>query len=40
MKPKSGRGRLQEVVVYESCQLQGFDCESVMKDGRLRGAIV
>ena len=41
---KSGRGRLREVVVYESVQLQGFDWEkmavldrwSLMGDGRLQ----
>ena len=27
---ESGRGRLQEVVVYETLQLQGFQWESLM----------
>ena len=45
--PKSGRGRLQEVDVYERFQLQGFDwehfgvldCRSVMGGGRLREVV-
>ena len=45
--PKRGRGRLQEVDVYERFQLQGFDWEhfgvldwrSVMGGGRLREVV-
>ena len=37
--PKSGRARLQEVVVYERFQLEGFDCKNFGVKSSPRGGV-